>query len=186
MNENNIIENAYSEIRGIPFGVFVGQHDRTDELNDRIFKRNIPTLELEPNFDPRPISTKYSHFPALSGRKEMTVNKKYYSEYDIKSNFNPGNAKAPPSGILNNIEHETYLRNQYFALQKGDKQYYVPTKSSELYNDNVVSTDTTVQPHPGLFKIQTFTNNRTTYGNLNVIGKDLFNNNTRTQMRGGL
>lgn len=183
MTDNNNIENAYSLLKGVPFGVYLGQQERTNELDERIFKRNFPSVPLEPNYDPRPISTKYGYFPGLSGRKHIPTNKNEYPVYNVHQVFNPGTSKAPPSGILNDIDNETYLRNQHFALQKGDKQYYVPQSSSELYRDYVYTTDTQMQPHPDLFYKHNFENNRPRYSSLNNIGKDLFNNNTRTQMK---
>ena len=116
MNENNIIENAYNEIRGIPFGVFVGQHDRTDELNDRIFKRNIPTLELEPNFDPRPVSTKYSTLPLIDHRKEANIPIINQGCYNSEEVFYPGTTKPHYCGFATNVDKESTLRNQFFAL----------------------------------------------------------------------
>lgn len=183
MTDNNNIENAYSLFKGVPFGVYLGQQERTNEIDERIFQRNFPSSPLEPNYDPRPISTKYSYFPGLSGRKQIHTSKNTYPIYNIHEVFNPGTGKAPCSGILNDIDNETYLRNQHFALQKGDKHYYVPQSGSELFKDYVYTTDKRLQPHPDLFNNYNFENNRPRYSSLNNIGKNLFNNHTRNQMK---
>ena len=56
MTDNNNIENAYSLFKGVPFGVYLGQQERTNEIDERIFQRNFLSSPLEPNYDPRPIS----------------------------------------------------------------------------------------------------------------------------------
>ena len=78
----------------------------------------------------------------------------------------------------NNVNTESLLRNQYFALQKSDQSVYVPSSDSDLYNVKVVSRPVQ-QPHPDLFnqpEFQPF--------NPNVIngGNQIFNNSTRMQM----
>ena len=176
---------VYKNINGIPSGVYIGQFERTTELDNRILARRFPSAPLQPNYDPRPISTKYSLMPALSGRKPDAEPKKEYNNYSVHNTFNPGNDGAPVNGFLNNVDHETYLRNQYFALQKGDKQYYAPKGSSELYNDYVFNNSAQEeQPHPELFAKERFNNHRTQHSGLDGIGADAFHNNTRTQLRG--
>ena len=174
---------VYKNINGIPSGAYIGQFERTTELDNRILERNFPSAPLEPNYDPRPISTKYSLMPALAGRKPNAEPKMNYEKYNVHNTFNPCNDGAPVNGFLNNVEHETYLRNQYFALQKGDKQNYVPKSSSELYNDYVFEKEGGEQPHPELFKKNNFINNRAGHSGLDGIGRDIFHNNTRTQLR---
>lgn len=174
---------VYKNINGIPSGAYIGQFERTTELDNRILERNFPSAPLEPNYDPRPISTKYSLMPALAGRKPNAEPKMNYVQYNVHNTFNPCNDGAPVNGFLNNVEHETYLRNQYFALQKGDKQNYVPKSSSELYNDYIFEKEGGQQPHPELFKKNNFINNRAGHSGLDGIGRDIFHNNTRTQLR---
>ena len=42
MTDNNNIENAYSLLKGVPFGVYLGQQERTNELDERISKLKLP------------------------------------------------------------------------------------------------------------------------------------------------
>jgi hypothetical protein len=94
---------------------------------------------------------------------------------------------GPVSGYINNVNVESTLRNQFFALQKGaDQNEYVPSKNSELYNVKVVSRPEE-QPYPLLFKNQMILD-KTLHANIRDnphIGKDMFHNYTRTQLRNG-
>lgn len=176
--------NKNNKIKGIPDGVMIGQMERTTELDERILERSFPSAPLKPNYEPRPISTKYSLFPALSGRAPVNTELKNYDDYNVHQTFNPGNSKAPPDGFLKYVDNESYLRNQSIALQKGAEQgYYVPQSKSELFNNYPVGGRQEVQPHPNLFKKSNFENPRASNNNLEDIGKDLFHNNTRTQLR---
>ena len=57
--------------------------------------------------------------------------------YDIKTTFNPGNAEAPWSGFATNINEESKLRNQFFALQNCEQANYVPSTTSDMYTVKV-------------------------------------------------
>lgn len=178
----NIQDNQH--IYGIPDGVLYGQMDRTDELNNRIVSRNLSDTPLEPQYDPRPVQTKQTLFPMVKNAQHSTEPMVPYPMYNSYANFNPGNRRAPSSGFMQNIDVETVLRNQTFALQHGASQsVYVPSSSSELYNVNVVSRPS-VQPHPDLFAPPMFSNQmHPNLAGVN-IGNDRFFNHTRTQLRG--
>ena len=109
-------------------------------------------------------------------------------DYNLQINFNPGSQRAPPSGYMNNIDIETRLRNQHFALQHGAEQgIYVPSSSSDLYRTRVpLGSQQDPQPHPDLFQIPEFDQSP----NQNIadsgIGKEFLYNHTRTQLRNGL
>ena len=172
-----------SNIYGIPNGIYYGQFERTEELNNRIQDRNFPDKQLQMNFDPRPVATKYSLFPIIDRRTIPNENITKLDTYNLHENFYPGNSRAPPSGYLHNIEIENNLRNQYFALQHGAEQsVYVPSSNSDLYKVNVVSRPS-IQPHPDLFtKPELVGRTYTNVENTN-IGNDTFFNHTRTQLR---
>ena len=177
--EYNIDEKIY----GIPEGISYGQNERVDELNDRINSRNYPDIPLAPNFDPRPVPTKYSLFPIVNRRKETREPIRLSINHEVGINFNPGTRNAPPAGYTNNIDIETSLRNQTVALQHGaDQGYYVPSKNSDLYNVSVISKPT-IQPHPDLFNKQEYKTFIPVSLEQKKIGKDRFHNETRTQLR---
>lgn len=79
-------------------------------MNEKIYYRNIPSKDLEPNFTPRPVSTKYFHNWQINNQSIQTINKT--KAFDITEVFNPGNARAPSSGYRKNIDHETYLQKK--------------------------------------------------------------------------
>jgi len=172
-----------NKLYGVIDGVAYGQHERVDELNDRISSRSFPDSPLEPNFDPRPVPTKYSIFPIIDRRKISKEKVLPYIDYNSNVNFNPGNARAPPSGILQNIDTETILRNQTFALQHGaDQSVYIPSSNSDLYNVSVPYSPSE-QTHPLLFSQFQFDNRVHPNNENSAIGNDRFFNHTRTQLR---
>lgn len=154
----------------------------SDEINDRMSKRNIPDSTLQPNFDPRPIPTKYSLFPIIDRCKEVTVMKNKYDTYTPSSNFNPSDG-APVNGFINNVCIESELRGNPYKLTGGDLGHkYIPSVSGPLYN-NVVGNpyDIPDSKHHLLFKKD---EHRQSVSNIDPsIGKDLFHNNTRVQLR---
>ena len=172
-------------IVGVPHGVLYGQFERVDEINQRMMDRQTPDYALAPNFDPRPVMTKYSVFPMLNSRMKPTVPIQSNFDYSVETNFTPPlMARGPVSGFINNVEVETTLRNQRVSLQKGaDQGVYIPSSTSDLYNVSVVSRPAE-QPYPLLFQAPTF--DHSTNPNLisaPQIGRDFFHNNTRTQLR---
>jgi len=164
-------------------GIIYGQHARLDELNTRLFDRVLPTGgELQPNFDPRPVSTKYAHFPMLSGHSPTSVPIRQMPGYSTEGMFAPMTSSGPVDGFFANVDTESVLRSQYFALQRGAGQHvYIPSSQSDLYMTTAVGRQET-QPYDGLFARESFTGPSTAH--LGGIGKDVFANSTRQQMRG--
>jgi hypothetical protein len=178
--------NSYHEkMLGVPDGISYGQNERVDELNTRTQSRQFPSQILKPNFDFRPVPTKYSHFPILDRRTPVTVPYRNYSDYSVNSVFNPGNARAPIDAFIQNIDTETILRNQCFALQRKDNNsVYVPSSQSDLYNVPLAVGRQEMQTHHDLFIKPTF--DSTVHPNIRnapTVGADTFFNNTRTQLR---
>lgn len=179
--KNNASMNV-NKINGLQDGIIYGQNERVDELNNRITERFYPDSPLKPNFDPRAVSTKYAKFPIIDLRSEPKEKFQQYLDYSTETNFTPLGTAGPVDGYLNNVETESILRNQFFALQKGaDQGVYVPSSNSDLYKVPVFSRPS-VQPFMGLFDRPSF---YTPERNVDVnIGNDRFNNHTRTQLRG--
>jgi hypothetical protein len=167
---------------GIIQGFYSGQQDRVDELNARIQSRFIPDNELRPNYDPRPVSTKYSLFPVIDrktpGKEYLKPSTEYLGEGD---GFKSLITNSP---FIRNIDTETVLRNQTVALQNGIGQsLYVPSSNSDLYNTTIVSRPSE-QPFPNLFIKPTFNSTQPAISitNQNIGKSDLFNY-TRFQLR---
>lgn len=167
------------QMYGVVDGLYQCNQGRIQELNDRIYSRNISSRPLQPAFSPRPTPTKYSLFPIVDLKRIDNKEKiDSFPTYSSTQVFNPGNAQAPWSGFANSINTESSLRNQFFAIQSCDQAKYVPSSNSDLYNVHVTSKPTT-QPFPDLFikpDLEPFNPNT-----LNS-GKAIFNNCTRVEM----
>jgi len=178
--------NEEARINDLPEGLYRGQYARTDELNSRIMERNEPESPLPPNFSPRPVLSKYALFPMLDSRMKSNEQINTNENYSLTNNFTPPVMKnGPVSGVINNINTESDLRNMNYALQKGAGQdVYIPSSDSDLYKVTVTNSPS-VQPYPGLFTQQHFS--QVVHENVTDaphIGSDVFRNNTRTQLRG--
>ena len=172
-----------NKMYGVVNGLYYGQQERIDELNERIQSRNLPDSPLAPNFDFRSTPTRYTDLSTLDTKKTYNEPILPYPTYNSGANFNPGNASGPVSGYTSNVGVETMLRNQHFALQNGgDQGVYVPSTNSTLYKTTVVSRPSE-QPYPMLFRQETFSQASHPNVQSNNIGNNQFFNHTRTQLR---
>lgn len=171
--------NTDDKIHGLVNGYFRCNEEREEELNQRISSRNIPSNVLQPQYSIRPTSTKYGYMPILDQYKPATVHLNTYIPYSTNQIFNPGNATAPWTGFSNNINIESSLRNQYFALQKCNQSEFVPSSNSDLYNTKV-DYKPIQQTHPLLFDKPDFAPFNPNIFNL---GNNLFNNHTRYDIK---
>ena len=150
-------------------------------MNKRNYTRNIPSQPLQPYLDSRPVLTKYSIMPIVDPRKEITTPLIQQATYNQSRIFNPGNDCGPWSGFASNVNQESELRNQVYALQECDQATYVPNSNSSLYNINWKNHGNSVnQPFPDLFTKQEFA---PCNQNDPKIGYALFNNATRQQLK---
>jgi len=172
-------------MEGVHVGVSYGQQDRVDELNERIRQRHFSDKPLAPNFSSHPVMTKYSRFQIADRRAPCEEHIIQMEPHNLGNNFSPATQRGPPSTMLQNLDLESSLRNQTVAYQRNSLQsVWVPNSSSELFNVRVPSTPGP-NPHPSLFNhpLTQSAPREASIRSMN-IGKDLFNNNTRTQLRG--
>jgi hypothetical protein len=148
----------------------------------RTYNRNIPSQPLQPYLDARPVLTKYSIMPIVDPRKQIETPLIQRATYTPESVYNPGNDFGPWSGYASNVNHESELRNQIFALQTCSQATYVPSSKSSLYQMKWKNANNVEQPFPDLFKKETFCPVNPN-PNSNVIGFSLFNNATRQQLK---
>ncbi len=165
---------------GVVDGLYICQQDRTTELSNRMFERNIPSEPLKPEFSPRPEQTKFT----VMGKSEPSRNttacpQHHYANFTPTKIFNPGNATAPWYGYASNVNAESTLRNQFFALQDCDQSKYIPSTNSDLYEAKITSRHVS-QPHPGLFKRDDF---EPFQPNCLGIAKNIFHNHTSQQLK---
>jgi len=147
------------------------------ETNDRIYDRNLPSHMLQPYLNVRPVMTKYSKLPVVDPRVAVNVSMKQQPTYNINNVFNPGNTQSPWSGYSSNVNVESELRNQIYALQKCSQSVYVPNSTSDLYQYQM-QTKHIRQPFNELFKQETFSGFNPNPSNM---GHLTFNNSTRHQ-----
>lgn len=147
-----IIVSVYA-MYGVVNGGMYCNLGRNLELSERMAQRNIPSAPLQPQFGIRPVSTKYALLPILDRRAPTSVPIKVEPTYNTRRVFNPGSAMAPWSGFASNVNTESRLHNQFFALQKCDQGIYIPSTTSDLYQAHVTPQNVQ-QPFPGLFKKQ--------------------------------
>jgi hypothetical protein len=151
------------------------------ETNNRIYDRNVPSQMLQPYIDVRPVMTKYSYLPIVDPRKQINVPLVQMPTYNVHQVFNPGNTQSPWSGFASNINKESELRNQVYALQKCSQSVYVPSSSSDLYSYQF-QTQTQPNPHELLFRNESFESFNPNPSPA-ICGSGIFYNNTRCQVR---
>lgn len=146
--------------------------NRDNELNPKIYARNIPDTALQPNLNNYPMQTKRSKMQIVDNRIISSKQKKPYHIFDIEKNFNPGTATPPWNGYVTNIDIETQLRTP--NPKCNTNKHYIPSSDSNLYNSPIEDNNLGIKEHNLLFKQEQYTS-RQPYKQFNK----LFNNNTR-------
>jgi hypothetical protein len=155
--------------------------NRTDSINTRMSNRNIPSQPLQPYLSVRSVQTKYSIMPIVDPRSPINTVLRQQPVYNISNTFNPGSSMSPWSGYATNVNTESELRNQIYALQSCSQSVYVPSSKSDLYDysfkpKSVVNQ----QPFPHLFQKDYF---KPFNPNPERIGEGIFQNCTRQQLK---
>lgn len=148
--------------------------------NMRTFERVIPSKSLQPYLDSRPVSTKYALMPIIDLRTTYETPLIQRGTYSQESVYNPGD-NAPWSGYASNVNNESLLRNQVYALQKCSQSVYIPSTSSTLYEHKFKNNYHVSQTHNGLFETNKLSTKMHNQGN--KIGYSMFNNSTRHQLK---
>jgi len=160
---------------------FICNSQIQEQTNTRIYDRNIPSQPLQPYLDVRPVMTKYSYFPIVDPRKELNVSLQNMPTYQVNQVFNPGNTTSPWSCYASNINKESELRNQLYAIQKCSQSVYVPNSNSDLYNYKF-KTQKQANPHELLFLNESFPQFNPN-PDTKIVGSGIFMNNTRVQIK---
>ena len=188
--------------------LLVGQFARTEELNERIYSRNVPDTHLENWFTPQSFSTRFVKMPTIppSSRNGEAATAAaaapqpeliHFATSSTPQNFEiknpPYNTErtfaavtrtAPFRGFSSNVDIESSLHNQFYALQNSDQAVYIPSSTSDLYNVTAVGRYEE-QTHPGLFTKYNIDTTAVASNRPNIqnIGNDRWFNHTRTQLR---
>lgn len=158
------------------------------QTNERIFSRILPSQPLQPYLNVRPLNTKYTKLPIVEPRQlEFSVPLNIYKTYDINKIFNPGDRNAPYSGYAENINIESELKGQIYALQKCSQSVYIPSSTSSLYNNSfIMKTKSTPNNggnnHDLLFREEKF-NSFDPNPNSQYVGIQTWGNSTRLQLK---
>ena len=169
------------DIEGLVNGLLLCDDPRTREINERLLARNVPSHVMKPEFSARPQATKYSYMGIVDNAQSANVPLRNYTNYEVTTTFNPGTS-APWHGFANQVNTESSLRNQFFALQKCDQAKFVPSSAGPLYNHNTVNPQNAqVQPaeHPLLQQQITLPPFNPNACNL---GSRLWNNHTKNEI----
>ena len=154
---------------------------RNNVTNERLYDRNIPSAVLQPYFSLRPTQTKYNKFMTTVPTSSSTEPLKQVAQYSPHTTFYPANTSAPWSGFASNIDVETDLRNQFYALQSCPQATYVPSSSSDLYTLRSFAQESSVpQQHSLLFQDQRFD---LFNPNITNTSASTFNNHTRQDIK---
>jgi hypothetical protein len=163
-------------------GAYYCQQNRTTQLSNRMYKRNVPGVPLQMNYDPRPVDTKFVVFPILDCRLPTNVPCERRPIYNTRHMFAGSSQSLPFNGFQSKIDTESKLMNIIFPLQSCPQAKFIPSSKSDLYNTTYLTPpfETTKMTNQLLFKQERFSPFNPNMCNL---GKDTFNNNTRVQIK---
>tara|TARA_Y100000389_G_scaffold201934_1_gene245882 strand:+ start:1003 stop:1509 length:507 start_codon:yes stop_codon:yes gene_type:complete len=162
--------------------VLLQNFKKNDAINTKIFERNIPSNNLQMNFSSRPVQTKYCLLPVLDNKTMGEVKINNCEIYNSENTFFPGTDKPHFNGFSTCVDKESTLRNINFPLQRADQAKYIPSSTSDLYENpiNFITNDNNLNNNL-LFKSEEFND-----FNPNIshkIGNNIFNNSTRVQLK---
>ena len=164
------------------YNITFNNYDKNNTTNRELFNRNFPSSGLTMNFSFRPVNTKYTLMPTVNTIIKSTEPINNYAIYDVSNTFFPGTRKPHFCGFASNVDKESTLRNQFFALQKGDRSRYIPDSTSDLYENNIENLANNVDlTNTLLFEETKFADFNPNLSN--SIGHELFYNSTRVQLK---
>lgn len=157
--------------------------DRVEELNRRILGRNSGYGNQDALLDVRAQATKYT-FPLQAATPKCS---QPVVQAIVHQDDHVADSKYPWNGYVSNINNESILRNQVFALQRSPQAEYVPSCNSDLYISSVrpaIRQQVTGDSDPELLFPSLFSNSNPVQGQGQGQGTPiLFNNDTRQQLK---
>lgn len=151
---------------------------RTQEINERLFNRNLAIGKVDVAYGIPSVPTKYTTMHIHDVNSTVNTSLVKAPIYNTSQNFLPGDRKPHWSGFSTTVDTESNLRNQFFSLQKCDQREYIPSSNSDLYKLNVKTNTTENMEHSLLFNNNEFNKFNP---NIDNIGNNLFYNHTRVQ-----
>jgi hypothetical protein len=161
--------------------VYYCQMNRNQELNNRIYSRNIPSRQMDSSYFARPVNTYGTIMPFIDNHKKSSVKKATFANYDVGKIFNPGQS-APYNGYSKNVDIESSLHNSFFPAQNCGQNKHIPGTNSDMFHNNYLTkTDKSVKmTNKLLFKQERFNSFNPNSCNL---GYKMFNNFTDQQIK---
>ena len=172
--------------------------DVVEELNGRILERNNGYGTNNVLLGQRSQPTKYVLPLDAIKPKCNTPILNYDTNNTFKSllSFDPGTKINQWSHFAANINNESILKNQVYALQRSPEANYVPSSNSELYNSTITfnnyinntnnTNNTNNNPEamfPTLFNSNIVKQNSNNHLQESTNLGNLFNNHTRQQLK---
>ena len=112
---------------GVIDGLYRCSDKRVEDLNTRIYRRNVPSGKLQPLFDPRSVPTRYTTMPIIDSKTKANTFIEKLPIYSPHKTFNPG-YRGPISGYK--IDQDSRLRNIFFPLQNAPHFFFAKKNSS--------------------------------------------------------
>lgn len=168
-------------MNGVVKGVYLCNQDRLQQLNNRLYERNLTNAPIKMQYDVRSVPTRYVHMPTIDKHQECSVPCKRMPVYNTQTMFTPA-SNLPFNGYQQNIDVETRLHNTIAPIQACPQSKFIPDSSSDLFNSQylVRKDKPDYITNQLLFQNQTFSPFNPNTCN---IGHKLFNNSTRIQIR---
>ena len=168
-------------MNGVVKGVYICNQQRLDEINDRLYERNLTNAPIKMQYDIRAVPTRYVHMPTVDQYQNVSVGCEQKPIYNTQTMFTPASS-LPFNGYQQNIDVETRLHNTIAPIQACPQSKFIPDSTSDLYNSQylVKKDKRDYITNQLLFQNQTFSSFNP---NTHDIGQKLFHNATRTQIR---
>ena len=131
---------SYANITGAAHGCIAVVHDKTDEINFRIWQRDRidRSPALVPDLSVRSQYTKYTKFHVCDVRNDLgdvSVN----NGNSANASFHPNAQHGQPAKFRSTIDIESQLQNRgLVALQKNSLGTFVPQADGPLYRPNTI------------------------------------------------
>ena len=168
-------------MNGVVKGVYYCNKNRTQELSERMYARNLSNAPIKMQYDIRSVPTRYVQMPILDCHQEATVPCQKKPIYNTETMFMPSNS-LPFNGFQANVDVETRLHNTIFPLQACPQAKHVSSSDSDMYNSSYLTQTNNVvrMTNELLFREEQFDKFNP---NMCGTGHKLFSNHTRVQIR---
>ena len=160
------------------YNCYTCSNNTVNEINQRILARTMASGNIDVLISPRPQHTLYT-MPLENVIPAAQCNSRIL-KYDThpENYFLPCTTNGAWSKYSNNINTESILRNQVYALQRAPQAQYVPSSKSDLYN-STMQMDNNNSPHAALDAVGQFQFLPPPVD----LGNRLFNNETRQLLK---